>query len=103
MAQLNIKLDPERLEALRRYAARRRTPVAGLIEDYVAYPLAGGEPVGPQFDDDPASDQLALLLRVRAVTCSEPPPALTAPVGGCPAPCRSRGQNSRSPPSRETA
>lgn len=45
MAQLNVKLGDERLEELRRYADRRRTPVAWLIKDYVDYLLAGGEPV----------------------------------------------------------
>jgi hypothetical protein len=42
MAQLNVKLTAERLEALRHYAARRRTPVAWLIKDYVDYLIGGG-------------------------------------------------------------
>lgn len=45
MGQLNVKLNQERLVALRRYAASCRTPVAWLIEDYVDYLLAGGTPV----------------------------------------------------------
>ena len=42
MAQLNIKLDERQLEALRRYAAARRTPVAWLIKDYITHLVAGG-------------------------------------------------------------
>lgn len=33
--QLNVKLSQAQHEALRRYAARRRTPVAWLIKDYI--------------------------------------------------------------------
>lgn len=33
--QLNVKLTERQHEALRRYAARRRTPAAWLIKDYV--------------------------------------------------------------------
>lgn len=36
MRQLNVKLTNEQHEALRRHAARRRTPVAWLIKDYIA-------------------------------------------------------------------
>ena len=62
MAQLNVKLSEERLEALRRLAARRRTPVSWLIKDYVDYLLAGGEPIAPPADDlTPA--QLAQLAQ----------------------------------------
>lgn len=35
MRQLNVKLSEQQHEALRRYAARRRTPVAWLIKDFV--------------------------------------------------------------------
>ncbi len=35
MRQLNIKLTERQHERLRRYASRRRTPVAWLIKDYV--------------------------------------------------------------------
>lgn len=45
MAQLNVRLDEKRLELLRRFASRRRTPVSWLIQDYVEYLLAGGTPV----------------------------------------------------------
>jgi len=60
MAQLAVKLDPERLEALRRYAAHRRTPVDWLIKDYVDYLLHGGAPVpGPELEDLSANDLAA--------------------------------------------
>lgn len=35
MRQLNVKLSDQQHERLRRVAARRRTPVAWLIKDYV--------------------------------------------------------------------
>jgi hypothetical protein len=35
MRQLNVKLTEKQHERLRRFAARRRTPVAWLIKDYV--------------------------------------------------------------------
>jgi hypothetical protein len=47
VAQLNVKLSGERLDALKRYAARRRMPVSWLIKDYFDYLLAGGRPAGP--------------------------------------------------------
>lgn len=59
MAQLNVKLEDERLDALKRYATRRRTPVSWLIKDYVDYLLAGGTPVIPYEDTLPTSDELA--------------------------------------------
>lgn len=62
MAQLNIKLKPEQLEALRRYAARGRTPVAWLIKDYVEYLLAGGKPMHPVAYEDLSPDQMATLV-----------------------------------------
>ena len=61
MAQLNVKLSEERLEALRRLAARRRTPVSWLIKDYVDYLLAGGRPVAPPADEAPTAAELAVL------------------------------------------
>jgi len=48
MAQLNVKMPEEQLARLRRYADRRRTPVAWLIKDYVDYLLSGGDPVVPR-------------------------------------------------------
>ena len=63
MAQLNIKLDECGLDALRRYAAHRRTPVSWLIRDYVAYLLAGGEPVLPPDSDSLAATDLAALAQ----------------------------------------
>lgn len=44
-------MSGETLEALKRYARRRRTPVAWLIRDYVDHLLAGGTPVTPMGDD----------------------------------------------------
>ena len=61
MSQLNVKLAPDRLEALRRYAAQRRTPVAWLIKDYVEYLLAGGRPVTPPAYAEPSTIQMAGL------------------------------------------
>lgn len=60
MAQLNVKLSEEQVEALRRYAARRRTPVAWLVRDHVAYLIAGGEPVHLAWQqEDPVHRELA--------------------------------------------
>jgi hypothetical protein len=61
MAQLNVKLADENLQALRRYAAKRRTPVAWLIKDYIAYLLAGGSPVVAPVADELNSSELAAL------------------------------------------
>jgi hypothetical protein len=61
MAQLNVKLPEERLEALRQLADRRRTPVSWLIKDYVDYLLAGGQPVTPATEDEIGGRQLAAL------------------------------------------
>lgn len=63
MSQLNIKLQQERLEALRRYAARRCTPVSWLIKDYVEYLLAGGRPIAPPPDQLPTATELAELAQ----------------------------------------
>jgi hypothetical protein len=63
MAQLNIKLNEEQFEALRNYAARRRTPVSWLIKDYVAYLLKGGEPITPPEYDTPSGMELAALAQ----------------------------------------
>ena len=61
MAQLNVKLNEDRMEALRACAARRRTPVAWLIKDYVDYLIAGGTPVVPREFDVPSSIELTKL------------------------------------------
>ena len=63
MAQLNVKLGEQQLEALRRYAARRRTPVSWLIKDYVDHLLTGGEPVVANTDSAPTSGELAELAQ----------------------------------------
>ncbi len=63
MAQLNVKLGAEDLEALRRYAARRRTPVAWLIKDYVAHLVAGGDPVRPPAEETPTAQELAAVAQ----------------------------------------
>ena len=59
MAQLNVKLPDEKLQALRRYAAKRRTPVAWLIKDYIAYLVAGGSPVTLPPEGELDSQELA--------------------------------------------
>jgi hypothetical protein len=61
MAQLNVKLPDENLQALRRFAAKRRTPVAWLIKDYIAYLVAGGSPVSPPPAEELDSKELAEL------------------------------------------
>jgi Ribbon-helix-helix protein, copG family len=61
MAQLNLKLSQDRLDALRRYANWRRTPISWLIRDYVDYLLAGGEPLVPPPSEAPSSGELAAL------------------------------------------
>ena len=63
MAQLNVKLSAERLDALRRYAARRRTPVAWLIKGYVDYLIGGGQPIALSVADAPGSSELAALAQ----------------------------------------
>ena len=63
MAQLNVKLSGDRLEALRRYAHRERTPISWLIKDYIEYLLAGGRPVAPPADDAPTSTELAEIAQ----------------------------------------
>lgn len=63
MAQLNVKLSEERLDALRRYAARRRTPVSWLIKDYVDYLLGGGRPVLSPAAEAPTAAELAALAQ----------------------------------------
>lgn len=61
MAQLNVKIPEDRLDGLRRLAARRRTPVAWLIKDYIDYLLAGGQPVSPPISEGPTSAELTLM------------------------------------------
>lgn len=46
MVNLNVELTEAQVEALRRYAAQRRMPVAWLVRNYVDYLIAGGEPIG---------------------------------------------------------
>jgi hypothetical protein len=58
MAQLNVKLDDASFDALKRYSARRRTPVSWLVKDYISYLLAGGRPV-EYTGDAPTSDEIA--------------------------------------------
>ena len=62
MGQLNVKIEEQRLDALRRYAAGRRTPVAWLIKDYIDYLLAGGRPISSVTDQPPSSEELAHLV-----------------------------------------
>ena len=62
MPQLNVKLSEDKIDAIRQYAARRRTPVSWLIKDYIDYLLAGGKPLLPP-DDSPTSAELAALAQ----------------------------------------
>ncbi|MGH2500704.1 MAG: hypothetical protein ACRDF0_11535 [Candidatus Limnocylindria bacterium] len=61
MSQLNVRLDERRLRALRRYAARRRTPITWLVRDYFDHLLAGGDPVAPPAGDAPSAAELTWL------------------------------------------
>jgi hypothetical protein len=60
---LNVKLSEEQLEALRRYAGRRRTPISWLIKDYVEYLLRGGPPLVPDSIEGPTAMELAELVQ----------------------------------------
>jgi hypothetical protein len=59
VAQLNLKLTDEQIDALRKYAHHRRTPVAWLIKDYIDYLLRGGDPVAP---DDLSSAEIVKVI-----------------------------------------
>src|SRR6266516_8121523 len=63
MSQLNVKLSQDRLEALRRYADRRRTPISWLIKDSIDYLLAGGEPLMSPASEAPSAAELAALVQ----------------------------------------
>ena len=63
MAQLNLRLDERRLAALRRLAARRRTPLSWLLRDYADYLLAGGAPIAPGPDARDGADLAAIAER----------------------------------------
>ena len=61
MAQLNVPLEDAQLRRLQRFADERNLPVAELIRDYLAYLLAGGDPVAPPEHEAPtAADMTAL-------------------------------------------
>jgi hypothetical protein len=64
VAQLNLKLNEQQVEALRRYAAHRRTPVSWLLRDYVSYLIAGGEPVRVAPPDELSARLLAEAAQV---------------------------------------
>lgn len=63
MAQLNVKLSDDQAEALRRWSARRRTPVSWIIKDYICYLLSGGEPVRAPDPDRPSGQEVAALAQ----------------------------------------
>ena len=63
MAQFNFKLPEEQLEALRSYAARRRSPVSWLVRDYISYLLSGGEPLAAPDEGLPSGADLTALLQ----------------------------------------
>jgi hypothetical protein len=62
LAQLNVKLDDASFEALKKYSARRRTPVSWLMKDYIAYLIAGGQPV-EYAAAEPTGEDLARLAQ----------------------------------------
>lgn len=63
MSQLNVKMSQEEFDALRRLAAKRRTPVSWLVKDYVNYLIAGGQPVTPPESEAPTTAELAALAQ----------------------------------------
>lgn len=63
MSQLNIKMGQAEIDALRRLAAKRRTPVSWLVKDYVNYLIAGGPPVTPPATEAPTAAELAMLAQ----------------------------------------
>jgi hypothetical protein len=62
MAKLTLTVNDAQLEALRRFAVARHQSVAALLEAYVAYLLAGGQPV-PVAEGEPALSELATLAQ----------------------------------------
>ena len=60
MAQLSVSLNDEEMEALAGIAARRDVAVSHLLEEYVSYLFAGGEPVDRSFIE-PSAEALARL------------------------------------------
>ncbi len=64
MAQLNIKIDDRRLDALRRYARRRRTTVSWLLRDYIDYLLAGGTAAMIPGGEIPGATELAEVAQL---------------------------------------
>jgi hypothetical protein len=63
MAQLNVTLNDEQVNRLRRYADERDTPIAKLIGDYLDYLLAGGEPVVRPATRAPTAAEMTLLAQ----------------------------------------
>lgn len=63
MAQLNLKLQDEQLEGLKRFAARRRTPVVWLRKDYIDYLLNGGAPISEINTDLPSLQEMAAIAQ----------------------------------------
>jgi Uri superfamily endonuclease len=63
VAQLRIQLPQQRLDAFRRYAARRHTCVARLVKTHVDYLLDSGEPANVDLTDESMSNQMAALIQ----------------------------------------
>jgi hypothetical protein len=63
MAQLTVDLSDEEWRALGALAADEGRPVAALLREYVAYLLAGGQPVGRPLGESPSPRELAALAQ----------------------------------------
>jgi hypothetical protein len=61
MAQLTVELSDDQLKALERWATQQRLPVVALIQGYVDYLLAGGQPLEAGPSGVLASAELAAL------------------------------------------
>ena len=58
MFEVTVRLSDEEFAAIQSYADRHRTPIHGLVKEYLAYLIEGGEPVSPT-SEDPGADALA--------------------------------------------
>ena len=85
MRQLNVKLSAKQHETLRRYAARRRTPVAWLIKDYIA---TLGE--GQEAEDVRRHEPTQAAARGGAFDWLSEEPDLYSATDGEPIPTRAR-------------
>ena len=63
VAQLHLSLSDEEMEALEAIAARRQVAVPRVLEEYVAYLSAGGEPVDASIVEPSAKELAGLAER----------------------------------------